>query len=109
MPKLKCSAEQCMYNAKEYCLRNRIHIQGDKADNEFETQCGTFKLSNNQDHNVEFGVINEANEHLSINCDCVRCKYNHDKLCVKENVYIGGVNAECRQQTLCESFENCCK
>ena len=109
MPKLKCSSEQCMYNAKEYCLRNRIHIQGDKADNEFETQCGTFKLSNNQDHNVEFGVINEANEHLSINCDCVKCKYNHDKLCVKENVYIGGVNAECRQQTLCESFENCCK
>ena len=60
MPKLKCSAEQCMYNAKEYCLRNRIHVQGDKATSEFETQCGTFKLSNNENQNVEFGVINES-------------------------------------------------
>lgn len=106
MPKLKCTAEQCMYNMKKYCLRNRIHVQGEYAKNQCETQCGTFKLSDKKKNDdVEFGVINEANEHLSINCDALKCKYNHNELCVKENVQISGTNAECRQQTLCDSFE----
>ena len=44
-------------------------------------------------------------EHLSINCDCVKCKYNENDLCHKENVKISGSNADCRQDTVCESFE----
>ena len=111
MPKLHCNAQNCLYHQQHYCTRNRIHVQGVEACSEMETQCGTFKSRQGEDHLflTEFARFNEANEHLSINCDCVKCKYNYDKLCVKENVNIGGVNAECRQQTLCESFECCNK
>lgn len=108
MPKLKCSALMCMYNQTRYCVRNRIHVQGSLAMYEDETQCGTFKLAKDKDlsiFNVEFGYLNDANEHLSINCDCINCKYNENDLCHKENVKISGLNADSRENTVCESFE----
>ena len=108
MPKLRCSVNKCMYNQSRYCTRNRIHIQGSQAIYEDETQCGTFKLAPEKDFknmDTEFAYMDEANEHLSINCDCVKCKYNENDLCHKENVKISGSNADCRQDTVCESFE----
>ena len=54
---------------------------------------------------TEFARFNEANEHLSINCDCIECRFNYKDLCTKENVNISGFNAETRQQTKCDSFE----
>ncbi len=108
MPKLRCSVQKCMYNQSRYCMRNRIHIQGTQAINEDETQCGTFKLGMEKDLtnlNTEFAFLDEANEHLSINCDCVKCKYNENDLCHKENVKISGITADSRQDTVCESFE----
>lgn len=107
MPNLRCSAQNCMYNQQKYCARNRIHVQGCEALIEEETQCGTFKLDQGEkkDYLTEFARFNEANEHLSINCDCEQCVYNEKELCRKEHVKISGMNAQNRQQTICESFE----
>ena len=44
MPKLTCGAETCIYNQDKYCIRNRIHVQGKEAIEENQTQCGSFKL-----------------------------------------------------------------
>lgn len=108
MPKLRCSASKCLYNQTHFCVRNRIHVQGVQAIEENETQCGTFKLNANNDldsFKTEFAYLNEANEHLSINCDCEKCKYNDNELCQKDVVRISGSSAENRQDTACESFE----
>ena len=44
-------------------------------------------------------------EHLSINCDCINCKFNENELCHKDIVKISGLKAQTRQDTACESFE----
>lgn len=107
MPRLHCNAQNCLYHQKHYCTRNRIHVQGCEAVSDIDTQCGTFKSKQgeNQVFLTEFAKFNEANEHLSINCDCLECRFNYKDLCVKENVDISGFNAEARQQTKCDSFE----
>lgn len=108
MPKLRCSANGCMYNQGSLCARNRIHVQGCEACMEDETQCGTFRVSQGEKpvlFRTEFAKFEEANEHLSINCDAHLCKHNDNYLCTKDNVKISGSNAKNRQETVCESFE----
>lgn len=107
MPKLRCSAEKCLYNQEKFCARNRIHVQGSEALIEDETQCGTFKVNNGEKvhlYKTEFARLDGANEHLSINCDCYKCLYNSNDLCTKDFVKISGGSAITRQQTVCESF-----
>ena len=107
MPKLTCTADACIYNQDKYCIRNRIHVQGSKALSGDETQCGTFKLKQEENKNIystEFARFGAVNEHLSIDCDSLNCYYNDNKLCVKSNVKIEGCKAVQRNETLCSSF-----
>lgn len=111
MPKLNCSVETCIYNQDEYCIRNRIHIQGKSAKKDWETQCGSFKLKQDENKNIyntEFARFGAINEHLSIDCDSVNCIYNENLLCSKGNVKIDGKEALQRYDTECKSF-NCKK
>lgn len=107
MPKLHCNVQNCLYHLQNYCTRNRIHVQGCIACTDEETQCGTFKSKQGEEHLflTEFARYNDANEHLSINCDCVECRYNYKDLCTKDDVDITGYNAKNRQETKCDSFE----
>lgn len=106
MPKLKCAAENCLYNQERYCLRHRIHVQGTKAVHVEETQCGSFKYCEDcEQPRVEFAFLDSENENISINCDCTNCKYNENDLCNKDFVKISGYGAMYRMGTTCESFE----
>lgn len=112
MPRLKCGAQNCIYNQNRYCSRNRIHVQGSQAIHEDETQCGTFKACDNENMGalkLEMAYIDESNEHLSINCDATNCKFNESELCHKDIVKISGISAKSRQDTSCESFEKNCE
>lgn len=107
MPKLTCQVETCIYNQDKYCIRNRIHIQGKLARIDLETQCGSFKLRQDENKNIytqEFARFGQVNEHLSIDCDSVNCIYNNNLLCTKSNVRIEGSEALNRFDTLCKSF-----
>lgn len=112
MPKLTCGAETCIYNQDKYCIRNRIHVQGKEAIEENQTQCGSFKLKQEENKNIyttEFARFGAVNEHLSIDCDSVHCDYNENLLCVKSNVKIDGADAVQRFDTFCKSFCMSCK
>jgi len=107
MPKLSCGVQTCIYNQDKYCIRNRIHIQGSNAKKDWETQCGSFKLKQEENKNIystEFARFGAINEHLSIDCDSVNCAYNENKLCTKGNVKIEGNDALQRYDTECKSF-----
>lgn len=107
MPKLTCTVDTCIYNQDKYCIRNRIHIQGKLAKTDMETQCGSFKLKQDENKNIymtEFARFGAVNEHLSIDCDSVNCAYNSNLLCSKNNVKIEGCEAVQRYDTLCKSF-----
>ena len=73
MPKLNCSVETCIYNQDDYCIRNRIHIQGKQAKKDRETQCGSFKLKQDENKNIyntefaRFGAVNEQVAFFSSN------------------------------------------
>lgn len=108
MPRLKCTAKNCLYNQSSYCTRNRIHVQGTYAIEDEDTQCGTFKMCDNCPEGalkLEIAYLDDGNEHLSINCDCINCKFNENELCHKDIVKISGLKAQTRQDTACESFE----
>lgn len=112
MPKLTCNASTCIYNQDQYCIRNRIHVQGSEAKKDCETQCGSFKLKQDENKNIyntEFARIGAVNEHLSIDCDSKNCAYNDNLLCSKGNVKIEGSEAKQRYDTLCKSFKLNCK
>ncbi len=106
MPKLRCGADNCLFNQERYCMRNRIHVQGCRAVHEDETQCGSFRYCENDEQlRVEFAYLNAENENVSINCDCTNCRYNDKELCVNDFVKISGHGTMHRVGTACESFE----
>lgn len=104
MPNVSCDVTNCANNCNHGCCRPIIKVEGHSAHKNEETCCQNFvKNGSAPTSNVPGGYQN-PNEHLTIKCAAVDCKYNRNKKCDAPAVDIGGCGADDCKQTLCRTF-----
>jgi hypothetical protein len=108
MPRLKCGVDSCIFWHDRFCSRSGIQVKGDTALEEDETRCASYhkrdRISTNQNYNLEIGDIG-LDMYLSVNCEAVNCKYNHNLMCHADEIKIDGSRAHNSKDTFCSSFD----
>lgn len=100
MPKLNCSAQNCIHNNSNYCCINQIKVGGEQASVAQSTCCENFR-----ENNGAFTNSSEIpNTNLSISCEATNCIHNSDFTCEASSVDINGVSACTCEETKCSSF-----
>lgn len=100
MTGLDCSVSTCYYNEDKCCCRSEIQVNGDSADKNDDTCCGSFKKQSSETTNSS----KTPNPELSVGCDALNCVYNEDKICNADHIDISGHSADKSEQTLCSTF-----
>ena len=103
MSKLKCGAEKCVYNAERLCCKGEICIGGRHAENSGQTCCESFAERREESGGFTSSIAHPS-EHVSIDCEAVKCIYNQDYKCTASHVDVGGVRAAESGETRCETF-----
>lgn len=116
MPKLICSANNCVNNIGGLCTANTIDVHGMRAHSSNETECETFAekgLKNALANLVNMNITGEIRQVFSgssiemspkIKCQAVNCSHNKDKICIARMVQIYGPGAVTSEGTECETF-----
>lgn len=108
MPNLKCGVSPCNFWNNNYCTRSIIQVRGNHALEEYNTKCSSYRLkrnsSNEDDFNIEIGLLGYKERLVSVNCDAVNCKFNRNLLCKAKILKINGTRAESDDSTFCSTF-----
>ncbi|MGN0341467.1 MAG: DUF1540 domain-containing protein [Roseburia sp.] len=105
MTKLNCSVRGCSYQKDDRCVRGNIHIEGEHADKNSETCCGSFEQK--RTCGCANSTCNCAPEMSEIACDACNCIYNENRKCSAEHIGVSGSNACAASETECASFRCC--
>ncbi|MGL5353102.1 MAG: DUF1540 domain-containing protein [Clostridium sp.] len=100
MPKLNCSAQNCINNFENCCCINQINVAGAQASVAQSTCCENFQESKGSFTNN----YKTPNTNLSISCEANNCIHNCNNSCEANDVNINGVSACAAEQTACSSF-----
>lgn len=102
MPKLNCCVETCAYNEEKHCSLGEINVEGGEPAVPSTTCCNSY---------IEKGSISNSTgvmlEEINIRCRATECVHNHTGVCAASNVSIVGQDAECSDETHCNTFCKC--
>lgn len=102
MADLRCSVENCAYNADCCCSKGDILVGDERARREEDTYCESF--SRKRDCTCTSGLCHPSRT-ISIDCEAVKCVYNEDYKCKAEHVDIRGCGACDCKETACGTFK----
>lgn len=102
MPKLRCSAQNCMHNSNECCCRGEIEVAGESAGNSEETCCSNFyeDMGNARD-----AMDQEPTEFMEVQCRAENCTHNEGCKCHADSIDVSGYGACKCDDTCCSSFK----
>lgn len=103
MTDLKCSVDNCIYNAEHLCNRGDICVGGKNACCSDETCCESF-AQHREGTDSFTSSITHPSRNVSIDCEAVNCIYNRGLRCSADHVDITGCGACGCGQTACETF-----
>lgn len=104
MAKLSCDVNTCIYNFGTTCSKSKIKIA------DMDTACMSFHKTKKdvlekQKYDTEIGSMEgNANQYVSIECDELKCKYNHNKLCASSSVAIRQFQSNRLSEGKCATF-----
>ncbi len=104
MTRLECSVTNCMYNDENCCCKGDILVTGKEAKNTSETCCGSFHERKGWGAK---NMVGHKSEHIDVDCEAVKCKFNEACKCSADRIGIVGGNATAICDTQCASF--CCQ
>lgn len=102
MPLLVCAAQKCVYNDGMYCSKGDIKVGGESASTPQETCCASFKERTSEGAKSSMGT---PSQHIDVDCEAYRCKYNEDCKCHADKIGITGAAACQCEQTECGTFD----
>lgn len=102
MPKLRCSAQNCIHNAQECCCRGEIKVGGEGAEHSEHTCCSNFY--ENQGGAQNAAVSQEPTVQMEVACEAQNCTHNKDCKCHADCIDVSGYNACHCDDTCCSSF-----
>lgn len=102
MTNLKCSVENCLYNADHLCSLNEIDVNGPDAHHSEATCCHSFRDGEGKVSNSE--ALANAKLETSIKCSAENCVYNEECHCYADDVDICGCGAKKTEHTECDTF-----
>lgn len=98
---LDCSVTGCVYNADKCCCKGEIKVAGEKATDNRETCCDSFRERTAENAS---NVIKRTSKIIEVSCEACKCIFNEAEKCSAEHIGIAGGDA-CRcEQTECASF-----
>ncbi len=106
---LKCAAEKCVFNLKEYCTAPEIQVNGEDTMGGRFTYCDTFS-EGDKDGEVSLRQLDKnTNYHYfiadpEVACSAHNCIYNEGEECHAPHVKILGAIATVPIQTECQTF-----
>ncbi len=103
MAELKCGAESCVYNKEHLCSKGDIMVGGRHADSMEGTCCESYIIKK-MDKDAYTSSISHPSNIISIDCEAVKCVYNHNYKCIAEHVDIQGTHATDSRETACATF-----
>lgn len=106
MPNLDCSVKSCYYNKEQKCCLEGIRVRGSEANTSDSTACGSFREKGEGTFTNSHECHMSPEQHLTIQCEAVKCCYNQDKKCYADNVDIAGGNAKNYSETECKTFKS---
>ena len=102
MPKLRCSAQNCMHNSSECCCRGAIEVAGTSAGHSEETCCSNFYQNIG---NMSNAVGQEPTEYMEVQCEAENCTHNEGYQCQADSIDVSGHGACKCDETCCSSFK----
>lgn len=103
MADLKCSVENCTYNAEHLCSKGDILVGGRHACSCDETCCESFAQRREGSDSFQ-NTTRQPGKMTSIDCEAAKCVYNSDYKCTAGHVDISGCGACDCQGTACATF-----
>lgn len=109
MPKLKCKAEDCIYNYDWLCARGYVDIDGIDSKRKEETCCKSYVSKNQVGQDTEFASLDEMPRGVTeVYCDAINCVYESHERCHADRIEIQDQNGEAHvttHDTFCKTFE----
>lgn len=102
MPKLNCCVETCAYNEDKKCCLGAINVEGGEPAVPSTTCCNSYIQKGSMLNNTCTAL-----EDISISCQATECIHNQERKCEASNVSIVGQDAECSDETHCNTFCKC--
>lgn len=107
MTSLKCSVENCAYNAEHRCCLNAINVRGPQSDSRYNTVCASFVSKDSAATNATEPHMDQPNMELEIHCTAEKCVHHCcgdrcDANCVCVGTY--SHDSQCCEETQCETF-----
>lgn len=103
MTDLKCSVENCAYNAEHLCSKGDICVGGKNAICSEDTCCESF-AQHKEGMDAFTSSIAHPSKNITIDCEAVKCRYNTGYKCTASHVDIKGCGACGCGETACETF-----
>lgn len=102
MPALECSVKNCCHNEGNHCCKQAIIVEGDTATRKDMTCCGSYDSSCDCARNS----METPQNHLTVECDAINCRYNENRSCRASKIDINGSgNIDSAAGTRCGTFE----
>ena len=107
MPKLKCKAENCVYNYDWLCKKSFIDVDGVDSKTKAQTACMSFRDEKESLTDAEFATFESSPAiNTEIYCDAVNCVYEKNQKCHADKVEIVlDNNNKMHHSTHCQTFE----
>lgn len=115
--KISCSAKTCYYNVNEMCIAKSIHVVGENAYKNTDTDCNTFIEKEDiygTSHFTNRNLTDEfkqlfTNDNVEMKpeiiCEARNCVYNVNKVCGASEIIIHGPAAGSSSETQCQTFK----
>lgn len=103
MAELKCAAENCVFNKECLCSKGDIMVGGKHATDREDTCCESF-MEKRDGRDSYTSSTSHPSRIISIDCEAVKCIYNHNYKCAAEHVDISGSDACKSRETACATF-----
>ena len=101
MSELTCGVCDCTYNKDRCCCKGDIMVGGKHSCDCEDTCCESFHKRSGDSFT---SAVSHPSQHISIDCEAVKCMYNTDYRCHAEHVDIKGNHAGTSGETLCATF-----
>ncbi|MDE7417756.1 MAG: DUF1540 domain-containing protein [Lachnospiraceae bacterium] len=101
MSELTCGVCNCTYNKDRCCCKGDIMVGGKHSCDCDDTCCESFHKRSGDSFT---SAVSHPSQHISIDCEAVKCVYNSDYRCNAEHVDIKGNHAGTSGETLCATF-----
>ncbi len=102
MPLLVCAAQKCVYNDGMYCSKGDIKVGGESAST---PRRPAVQASKSVPVRVQRALWGTPSQHIDVDCEACRCKYNEDCKCHADKIGITGAAACHCEQTECGTFD----